>query len=84
MSPKRISAWNRSYPLFARIVADEYPMLTIKEMPRVEVHILPSNAPPTGAGESGVPPIAPAVTNAVFALTGMRIRKLPIRPEELK
>ena len=63
---------------------DDYPMLTMKEMPKVEVHILPSNAPPTGAGEPGVPPIAPAVTNAVFALTGKRIRKLPIRPEELK
>ena len=60
-----------------------YPMLRMTEMPTVEVHIVPSGEAPTGVGEPGVPPIAPAVTNAVFAATGKRIRTLPIRPEEL-
>ncbi|MBI5589117.1 MAG: molybdopterin-dependent oxidoreductase [Deltaproteobacteria bacterium] len=56
----------------------DYPMLTLREMPKVEVHIVQSDAPPSGVGEPGVPPIAPAVANAVFALTGKRIRTLPI------
>jgi isoquinoline 1-oxidoreductase subunit beta len=43
----------------------------------VEVHIVPSAAPPTGAGEPGVPPIAPAVANAFFHLTGRPVRRLP-------
>ena len=57
---------------------DDYPMLRLDEMPIVEVHIEPSTEPPGGAGEAGVPPIAPAVCNAIFAATGNRIRKLPI------
>jgi isoquinoline 1-oxidoreductase subunit beta len=61
---------------------NDYPLLTMKEMPKVKVYIVQSNASPSGVGEPGVPPIAPAVTNAVFALTGKRIRRLPIRPEE--
>jgi isoquinoline 1-oxidoreductase subunit beta len=56
---------------------DEYQVLTIDEMPKVEVHIVPSTEPPTGVGEPGVPPIGPAVANAVFAATGKRIRILP-------
>ena len=56
----------------------DFRILRIDEMPRVEVHIVPSAAPPTGVGEPGVPPIAPAVCNAIFALTGKRIRRLPI------
>jgi isoquinoline 1-oxidoreductase beta subunit len=47
------------------------------EMPQVEVHIVPSNDPPTGIGEPGLPPLAPAFANAVFRLTGKRLRKLP-------
>jgi isoquinoline 1-oxidoreductase beta subunit len=57
----------------------DYPLLRIPEMPRVEVHILPSTAKMGGIGEPGVPPVAPAVTNALFVLTGQRVRHLPIR-----
>ncbi|MGE3525474.1 MAG: molybdopterin cofactor-binding domain-containing protein [Gemmatimonadales bacterium] len=57
---------------------DNYLMLRIDEMPVVEVHILPSTEPPGGVGEPGTPPIAPAVANALFQVTGQRIRKLPI------
>jgi isoquinoline 1-oxidoreductase beta subunit len=56
----------------------DYQMLRMNEMPEVEVHIVPSTEPPTGVGEPGVPPVAPAVANAIFALTGKRVRKLPI------
>jgi len=57
--------------------------LRLDEMPVVEVHIVPSDNPPGGVGEPGTPPIAPAVCNAVFAATGKRIRRLPIRAEDL-
>ncbi len=60
----------------------DYPVLRMNEMPKVEVYIVESGEAPTGIGEPGVPPIAPAVTNALFALTGKRVRKLPIRLEE--
>lgn len=56
---------------------DTYRPLRIEDMPEVEVHIVPSQAPPTGVGEPGVPPIAPAVANAFFHLTGRRVRRLP-------
>ncbi|MFO1339317.1 MAG: xanthine dehydrogenase family protein molybdopterin-binding subunit [Burkholderiaceae bacterium] len=62
----------------------QYPVLRMNEMPKVEVHIHPSGAAPGGIGEPGTPPIAPAVTNALFALTGQRIRSLPIDPARLK
>ncbi|HXY25398.1 MAG TPA: xanthine dehydrogenase family protein molybdopterin-binding subunit [Candidatus Acidoferrum sp.] len=61
----------------------DYEMLRLNEMPKVEVHIVPSNDPPGGCGEPGTPPIAPAVCNAIFAATGKPIRRLPIRPEDL-
>ena len=57
----------------------QYRQLRMPEMPRVEVYIVPSAEAPTGVGEPGVPPLAPAVANAVFALTGTPVRKLPIR-----
>lgn len=57
----------------------DYPILRYAEAPAVEVHLVESNCPPGGAGEPGVPPVAPAVANAVFAATGKRVRSLPIR-----
>jgi len=62
----------------------DYRMLRVHEMPAVEVHIVPSEEPSTGIGEPGVPPIAPALCNALFELTGKRIRRLPIRMEDLR
>ena len=57
----------------------DYPMLRMDEMPEIEVHVVESDEPPTSVGEPGVPPIAPAVANALFTLTGKRVRRLPIR-----
>ena len=62
---------------------NDYPMLRINEMPQVEVHIVASTANPSGVGEPGVPPIAPAVANALFAATGKRLRNLPLRAQDL-
>src|SRR5438876_389060 len=62
----------------------DYPMLRIDEAPEMEVHILNSGEAAGGLGEPGVPTVAPAVCNAIFALTGTRVRSLPIRPETLK
>ena len=59
---------------------DSYPIVRMNEMPAVETHILPSIDPPTGMGEPGVAPIAPAVANALFALTGVPTRSLPFLP----
>jgi isoquinoline 1-oxidoreductase beta subunit len=56
---------------------DDYRVLRIDDMPAVEVHIVPSTEKPTGVGEPGVPPIAPAVANAWARLTGERVRRLP-------
>ena len=56
----------------------DYKVLRLAEMPEVEVHIVPSTDPPGGVGEPGTPPIAPAVANAVFALTGRRLTDLPL------
>ena len=57
---------------------DTCPLMTIDEMPEVAVHVVNSYEPLGGIGEPPVPPIAPAVCNAIYALTGKRIRKLPV------
>ncbi len=57
----------------------EYPLLRINESPSIEVYFVPSQDAPTGLGEPALPPIAPAVANALFAATGKRIRRLPIQ-----
>jgi isoquinoline 1-oxidoreductase beta subunit len=62
---------------------DGYQVLRMSDAPDVEVHIVPSNRDPGGMGETGVPPLAPAVANAVFAATGKRVRRLPIDPASL-
>lgn len=56
----------------------DFPVLPMAEMPQVDVHIIPSEDKPGGVGEPGTPPIVPAVTNAIFAATGKRIRSLPL------
>jgi len=61
----------------------DYPILRMDEMPVIEVYIVPSDRPPSGIGEMGVPPVAPAVANAVFAATGKRIRHIPIQSADL-
>ncbi len=63
---------------------DQYPVLRMNEAPKVEVHIVPSKEAPGGVGEPGLPPLAPAVVNAVFAATGKRLRTLPIDSASLK
>ena len=63
---------------------NNYPVARMPEAPLVtHVHLVPSNALPAGIGEPGVPPIAPAITSAIFAATGKRVRELPIRKTKL-
>jgi isoquinoline 1-oxidoreductase beta subunit len=57
----------------------DYPVLRMPDMPAVEVYFTPGDGKPRGMGEPGVPPIAPAVANALYRLTGKRVRKLPIQ-----
>jgi CO/xanthine dehydrogenase Mo-binding subunit len=60
-----------------------YDVLRIDEMPQIDVHIVETENNPGGIGEASVPPIAPAVANAIFAATGRRIRRLPIGNQDL-
>jgi isoquinoline 1-oxidoreductase subunit beta len=62
---------------------NDYQVMRIHEMPVVDVHIISSEEAPTGAGEFTLPPVAPALCNAIFAATGKRVRRLPIHPEDL-
>jgi CO/xanthine dehydrogenase Mo-binding subunit len=57
---------------------NDFELLRLNECPVIETHLVPSDGSPTGVGEPGVPPIAPAVANAVFAATGQRLRSLPL------
>jgi isoquinoline 1-oxidoreductase beta subunit len=63
---------------------DNYRALHMNEMPAIDVHLVTSNEPPGGMGEPGTSALAPAVANAVYAATGVRLRKLPITPDLLK
>ena len=63
---------------------DTYPLLRLDEMPTIETYFVTSSEDPSGMGEPALPPIAPAVANAIFAATGKRIRKLPILPGDLR
>ena len=60
---------------------DEYQVLRMNEAPKVEAHIVDSSEPPTGASETPMAPLAPAIANAIFAATGQRLTKLPLRLE---
>jgi isoquinoline 1-oxidoreductase beta subunit len=62
---------------------DDFPLLRIDEAPRVEVHLVQGEGRPLGAGEVALPPVAPAVANAIFAATGKRLRRLPFRRADL-
>jgi CO/xanthine dehydrogenase Mo-binding subunit len=61
----------------------DYRVLRLNETPQLDIQIIPSNAPPGGIGETGVPPVAPAVCNAIYAATGKRLRSLPISAHQL-
>ena len=62
---------------------NDYAMIRMNEAPPIEVYLVPSTEAPTGIGEPTVPVIAPAISNAIFSASGKRVRRLPIRNEDL-
>jgi isoquinoline 1-oxidoreductase beta subunit len=56
---------------------DTYPVMRMRSVPQIEIHLIDSTEPPTGVGEVSVPSVAPTLANAIAALTGTRIRQLP-------
>ena len=60
------------------VAFDTYPVMRMRSVPMIEVHLIDSTEPPTGVGEVSVPSAAPALANAIAALTGTRIRRLPL------
>ncbi|WIO74667.1 xanthine dehydrogenase family protein molybdopterin-binding subunit [Porticoccaceae bacterium LTM1] len=78
LSPVMVSEITLDKGQVAQSNFHDYQVLRFNQMPKVEVHIVPSTEPPTGVGEPGTPPIAPAVANALSAVTGKRYYKLPI------
>jgi isoquinoline 1-oxidoreductase beta subunit len=63
---------------------DSYPVLRMSDMPEIHTRIVTTDNPPSGMGEIGVVTVAPAISNAVFRLTGKRLRHLPMTPERVK
>ena len=63
---------------------DTYPLLTMTEVPEIEIHLAPSGGKAGGIGEPVIPSVAPAVANAVFRATGVRLRELPLNTGQLK
>jgi isoquinoline 1-oxidoreductase beta subunit len=63
---------------------NDYPVMRMSDLPEIHTRIVTSNNPPTGMGEIGVVSVAPAIANALFQLTGKRIRELPMSPNRVK